>query len=121
MSANIDVISAPVKAMLNVGISQGWITERRLKETLRSIKATQNYAAALRKILFELDVEVRTSDFEYLLVADAILVDGKTDNLETINEAADLLATLLECDIEEQYLADVRALRDDAISLQPIR
>jgi len=70
--------------------------------------------------LFELDIEVRTSDFENLLFADAIVADRKTDDLETINGAADLLGTLLECDIEEQYLADVRALRDDAISLQPI-
>ncbi len=108
-----------LEELVSQGLQFGRLPTSRVQSALKGLKAPEKYAAAVRTVIAELGIAVQSSFFEEVL-------DGNTSSelrsvdSERLAEAADLLDGLLGEDAEARYLAEVRTMRDEAASIQPI-
>lgn len=120
LTPNITVLPSPIHSMLTESIRNGWVSVGDVREALRLAKLSESYVGPLRVIIAELGIELRSSLFEELLEAQAPEALTQHADLERLAEATELLGVLLGPDDETKYLIEVRALRKDAVSIQPL-
>lgn len=113
-------LPGPLRDLILDALRDGRVVASSLRDGLSRTRNGREYARPIRILLSDLGVAVDTSALGAILDAEATA--AKTEEVEpnTIEEAAEFLGSLLTDDPETAYLESIRALREDALGLQPI-
>jgi RNA polymerase primary sigma factor len=113
-------LPGPLRDLILDALRDGRIAASGLREGLSRTKNGREYARPIRILLSDLGVTVDTSTLGAVLDAEAPAAQSKEVEPGALEDAAEFLGSLLTNDPETAYLESIRALREDALGLQPI-
>ncbi len=113
-------LPGPLRDVILDALRDGRVVASSLCERLSRTKNGREYARPIRILLSDLGVVVDTSVLGAMLDAEAPAAQAEEVEPGAIEDAAEFLGSLLTDDPETAYLESIRALREDALGLQPI-
>lgn len=113
-------LPGPLRDLILDALRDGRVVASSLRDALSRTKNGREYARPIRILLSDLGVTVDTSALGAILDAETPAAQTEEVEPNTIEEAAEFLGSLLTDDPETAFLESIRALREDALGLQPI-
>lgn len=120
VQAELPAPPGSIVALLAEGIESGRVGPERIFSAVPPGKAASGLAMSLRFLLSDLGVAVRSSPFEDMLWSEAPPAPVSPNDYDLPSDISEYLEALSAPDIEARYIAETQALRQDALSLQPI-